>query len=123
MVAKSKMFSLDNYEAEAEKEYRSYQIRVDADTVVKLFNPLRVSEEKRARLFELIPQMAFEGEEATADDLKRMQPLINEIFTLVGDENVVKLLARVGGDLSITMKIFQDYFKEIGLGEASDSES
>jgi hypothetical protein len=52
-----------------------------------------------------------------------MQPLINEIFTLVGDENVVKLLARVGGDLSITMKIFQDYFKEIGLGEASDSES
>jgi hypothetical protein len=45
-----------------------------------------------------------------------------EILSLVGDSNVTKLIDQISGDLSVIMAIFQDYFKEISLGEASASE-
>ena len=51
-----------------------------------------------------------------------MQPLLVEFIQLVGDENVSKLLDKVGHDLAVLMDIFQDYFAEVGLGEASSSE-
>lgn len=122
MVSKSKLFSLDTYEKDADKDYASYQIRVDADTVVTLKNPLRINDAKREHLFEILPQLQFEDETPTNEDVKRIAPLMLEILQDVGDENVDKLIDRIRGDLSVTMAIFQDYFKEIGLGEASLSE-
>lgn len=122
MATKSKVFSLDTYEKDADKDYAAYQIRVDADTVVTLKNPLRIKDAQRERLFELLPQLTFENDTPTSEDVKRIAPLMIEILESVGDDNVGKLIERVAGDLSVTMAIFQDYFKEIGLGEASLSE-
>jgi len=122
VATKSKVFSLDTYEKDADKDYAAYQIRVDADTVVTLKNPLRIKDAQRERLFELLPQLTFENDTPTSEDVKRIAPLMIEILESVGDDNVGKLIERVAGDLSVTMAIFQDYFKEIGLGEASLSE-
>jgi hypothetical protein len=121
-MAKTKLFSLDTYEKDADKEYASYQIRVNEDTIVTLKNPLRIREDNRTRLFELLPELAFEDETPTTEDVKRITPLMLEVLQLVGDENVGLLVDRISGDLSVIMAIFQDYFREIGLGEASLSE-
>ncbi len=121
-MAKAKLFSLDTYEKDADKEYASYQIRVNEDIIVTLKNPLRIREDNRTRLFELLPELAFEDETPTTEDVKRITPLMLEVLQLVGDENVGLLVDRISGDLSVIMAIFQDYFREIGLGEASLSE-
>jgi hypothetical protein len=123
MVArKSDIFDLSNYEKETDVQYRSYKIKVDADTTVVLRNPLLIPDENKERLFELVPQMQFEGE-PTNDDVKRISPLILEVFELVGDKNVSALIERVRGNLPVLMSIFEDYFKTIQLGEATSSES
>lgn len=122
-MAKAPVFSLANYKKKADAEFGSYDIRVNEDVVVTLKNPLRVEDEKRDRLFEIVDELKFEGDEATAADVKRMAPLMIEIMRLVGDENVELLIEGVRGDLSVTMAIFQDYFAAVNLGEASASEN
>lgn len=121
--SKTKTFDLSTYQEKADAEYGVYTIRVSEDTVVRLLNPLRIAEEKRTRLFELIPTLTpEEGEEPDADAVARIVPAILEILELVGDHNVDKLLNAIRGDFAVVMQVFQDYFKEIGLGEASLSE-
>lgn len=115
------IFSLDDYKKQADKEYKTFQIKVGND-IVTLNNPIRIPAEKRDRLFEIIPQLSSD-EKVGAEDLKRLAPLLIEVLELVGDENVDKLVADVRDDLPLTFKIFQAYFEEIGLGEASRSES
>lgn len=122
-MAKEPIFSLDTYEKQANEDYGSYEIRVDADTVVTLKNPLRVKDAKRTRLFEVVQELSFDKENPTAEDVARITPLMIEIMELVGDDNVSLLIDRISGDLSVTMAIFKDYFKAVGLGEASNSES
>jgi hypothetical protein len=119
----SKTFSIESYEREADKLYKSYKIRVDEDTIVTLYNPIRISEENRSRLFEIVPLLDTGEGEFTAEKMKVVAPLVLEILELVGDDNVEKLIARIRNDLSVTMSVFQDYFKEIGLGDPSSSES
>jgi len=116
------VFSLDTYKKQADKEYKTFQIRVSGDTIVTLNNPIRIPADKRDRLFEIIPQLSSD-EKVGAEDLKRLAPLLIEVLELVGDENVNTLIADVRDDLPLTFKIFQAYFEEIGLGEASRSES
>lgn len=122
-MAKGTAFSLDNYKKQADETYGSYDIRVSEDVVVTLKNPLRVSDKNRARLFEIVDELKFDGETATAKDVERMSPLMLEIMRLVGDDNVELLIDGVKDDLSVTMAIFQDYFSAVNLGEASASES
>lgn len=117
------IFSLDDYKKQADKEYKSYQIRVKGDKLVTLNNPLRISEKNRERLFEIIPQLSSGEGKTEAKDLARLAPLLIEVLELVGDENVGELIADVRDDLPLTFAIFQAYFEEIGLGEASHSES
>lgn len=124
-VSKPKIFSLDSYQEQADKDYGSYSIRVSPETVVVLLNPLRINQEKRDRLFEIIPEISTDGDEDKSfgpEDLKRLSPLIIEILQLVGDRNVDKLINAISGDFAVVMRIFQDYFKAVGLGEASVSE-
>jgi hypothetical protein len=120
---KTKTFNLASYKDKADAEYGVYSIRVSEDTVVKLLNPLRIAEEKQDRLFALIPSLSTpEGEEPDANSAARIIPAMLEILELVGDENVGKLINAIRGDFAVVMSIFQDYFKEIGLGEVSLSE-
>lgn len=116
-------FSLANYRQKADEEFGTFDIGVDEDTVVQLKNPLRVDAKNQERLFEIVDELKFEGEEATSKDVARMTPLMIEIMTLVGDENVSMLTDQIKDDTALIMAIFQDYFKAVGLGEASSSES
>lgn len=122
-AVKPKTFDLSAYQDKADAEYGVYTIRVSEDTVVNLRNPLRIAQDKQDRLFALIPTLSTEeGAEQDADSVARIMPAILEILELVGDENVDKLLNAIRGDFAVVMQIFQDYFKEIGLGEVSLSE-
>lgn len=123
-MAKNTVFNLAQYEKDADKLYQSYKIRLDEETVVSLYNPIRIDEVSRERVFELAKIFDFEeGHEFTNDDLKEMQPAILEMIELVGDENVFMLVERIRKDLVVTMNVFTDYFKAVSLGEASSSES
>ncbi len=123
-MAKSTVFDLTKYEKDADKLYESYKIRVDEDTVVSLYNPIRIDEVSRERVFELAKVFDYEeGHEFTNEDLKALQPAILEIIELVGDENVFMLVERIRKDIVVTMNVFTDYFKAVSLGEASSSES
>lgn len=121
-MAKSSVFSLDTYEKNAEKNFKSYKIRVDEDTIVTLYNPIRISDENRAQVFELASKLDVDGD-LTNEQVSMMGPIALEIMRLVGDENVDILISRIRNDLAVTMNVFQDYFTEIDLGEASSSES
>lgn len=137
----SNIFTLASYEEEADKKYGSFTIDLGNKVTCNLRNPLRLPDEKQERVFELIDELtSFEknkaaeeaadgkwtevggDDEHSLDDLKRMKPIFIEFLTLVGDKNVDKLIARVKDDFAILSSLFQDYFKEVGLGEASSSE-
>lgn len=135
-MAKAKVFSLDNYKKKSKLFASEYQIRVSDDLVVTLYNPLRVDEDKRERLFEVAAEMGSakkDGEgwaevgndqpEITMADLNDYAKSAREIMRLVGDENVDILLDGIGNNLEVLFAIFQDYFEAVGLGEASLSES
>lgn len=131
----SKIFTLENYQKKADETYGSFTLEFGKGAQTTLRNPLRVDEKSRERVFELVDELQakpVEGEDGkwqevgaeetlSADELKRMEPLITEFLTLVGDANTPKLLDVVKGDLAVLMNIFQDYFVEVGLGEASSS--
>lgn len=136
----AKTFTLSSYVEAANKKYGSYTLELDEKTSTTLANPIRVpSDEARERLFQLVEEIssdkkadapkegewnevgADEDSEMSAEELTRMKPLLTEFFLLVGDDNTPKLLELIGNDLMILLDIFQDYFKEVGLGEASTS--
>ncbi len=135
----SKIFTLDYYQQKADEKYGTFDIQLSKTVSVKLYNPLRISEEKRERVFQIVSELdtskkqkdAKDGEwnevggdddTMSIEDVAHMQPLLVEFIQLVGDENAPKLIDKVGHDLAVLMDIFQDYFAEVGLGEASSSE-
>ena len=61
MVAKkSDIFDLSKYENEVDTEYKSYKVRLDAQTVVTLRNPFLIPDENRVRIFELVSSMQLD---------------------------------------------------------------
>jgi hypothetical protein len=56
------------------------------------------------------------------EDLQRYTETAIEIITLVGDENVDRLIEGIDGDMEVLFAIFTDYFEAVGMGEASRSE-
>jgi len=135
-MAKAKVFSLDTYKKKSKLGASEYQIRVSDDLVVTLYNPLRVADDKRERLFELAESIGAAPKEAQDDwaevgadkpeitmaDVNEYAKVAREIIELVGDENVGLLVEGIGNDLQVLFDIFQDYFEAVGLGEASSSE-
>ena len=132
----AKVFSLDNYRAAADKTYGSFKLKINKDVTTEFHNPLRIEEAKRDRVFELIDELTPEqpekkegewqevgadDEPMSIEDLRKMQPLLVEFLLLVGDKHTPILIDAVGGDFAVLMSIFQDYFSEVGLGEASSS--
>lgn len=128
-MAKAKVFSLDTYKKKSKITAAEYPIRIDEDTVVVLKNPLRIDFEKRTRLFELADALSAKDEaedgekkKMSFEDLQRYTETAIEIITLVGDENVDRLIEGIDGDMEVLFAIFTDYFEAVGMGEASRSE-
>lgn len=118
------IFDLSNYENEVDQEYKSYKVRLDADTVVTLRNPFLIPEENRARIFEIVSELnvGTEGEK-TQETVINVGNAMIEMLTLVGDKNVGYLVDRIRGNLPVVKRIFEDYMETVQLGEASSSES
>ena len=127
--------TLDQYRKAADEKYASFEIALDSKTTVTLRNPLRIGDEKVRRFNEIIEKMqelssagtASEdgwnevGADETVDTLELI-PLFVEVFRLVGDKNVEKLIEAIDGDIIILREIFEDYAEAVNLGEASGSE-
>lgn len=121
---KTDIFDLSKYENEVDTEYKSYKVRLDADTVVTLRNPFLIPDENRARIFELVSDMQIDDtEEKTQETVSKVGNTMIEMLELVGDHNVGLLIDRVRGNLPVVKRIFEDYMQTVQLGEASSSES
>lgn len=122
---KTDIFDLSKYENEVDTEYKSYKVRLDADTVVTLRNPFLIPDENRVRIFELVSSLDVksEGEEKTQETVAKVGNTMIEMLELVGDQNVHLLIERVRGNLPVVKRIFEDYMQTVQLGEASSSES
>lgn len=129
-------FSLDSIREAADAKYGSLDIPLsdkDGD-VVRLLNPLRMSEQQRAELQIIQNKLndAAEKDEdgdedapASEDAIKEQTELINELLLCVAENKQAgqKLLDALGGDLAMTMIAFEKYTEGTQLGEASASQS
>lgn len=128
--------TLDQYRKAADEKYASFEIALDSKTTVTLRNPLRIGDEKVRKFNEIIEKMHELSSKGTASedgwnevgadepeiDTLELVPLFVEIFRLVGDKNVEKLIEAIDGDIIILREIFEDYAEAVNLGEASGSE-
>ena len=128
--------TLDQYRKAADEKYASFEIALDTKTTVTLRNPLRIGDEKVRRFNEIIEKMQELSSKGTASedgwnevgadepeiDTLELIPLFVEVFRLVGDKNVEKLIEAIDGDIIILREIFEDYAEAVNLGEASGSE-
>ena len=131
-------FSLDQIRAAADAKYGSLDIPLsdkDGD-VVRLLNPLRMSEQQRAELQVIQNKLndaadkseeEGDGEEAAPaeDAVKEQTALIAELLLCVAENKTAgqKLLDALNGDLAMTMVVFEQYTEGTQLGEASASQS
>lgn len=128
--------TLDQYRKAADEKYASFEIALDSKTTVTLRNPLRIGDEKVRRFNEIIEKMQELSSKGTASedgwnevgadepeiDTLELIPLFVEVFRLVGDKNVEKMIEAIDGDIIILREIFEDYAEAVNLGEASGSE-
>ena len=128
--------TLDQYRKAADEKYASFEIALDSKTTVTLRNPLRIGDEKVRKFNEIIEKMQELSSKGTASedgwnevgadepeiDTLELVPMFVEIFRLVGDANVEKLITAIDGDIIILREIFEDYTEAVNLGEASGSE-
>lgn len=128
--------TLDQYRKAADEKYASFEIALDSKTTVTLRNPLRIGDEKVRKFNEIIEKMQELSSKGTASedgwnevgadepeiDTLELVPLFVEVFRLVGDKNVEKLIEAIDGDIIILREIFEDYAEAVNLGEASGSE-
>jgi len=121
-------FSLDQIKAAADAKYGSLDIPLSdkAGDVVRLLNPLRMSEAQRAELRTIQDKLndisaAAEGDEEPSEDaVKEQTDLIAEMLLAVAENKVAgkKLLDALGGDLAMTMVVFEQYTEGTQAGEA-----
>lgn len=124
-------FSLDQIKAAADAKYGSLDIPLSdkQGDVVRLLNPLRMSEAQRAELRVIQDKLneisaSQEGEDEDAepseDAVKEQTDLIAEMLLAVAENKVAgkKLLDALGGDLAMTMVVFEQYTEGTQAGEA-----
>ena len=122
-------FSLDQIKAAADAKYGSLDIPLSdkQGDVVRLLNPLRMSEAQRGelrliqdRLNEISSSQEDEDAEPTEDAVKEQTDLIAEMLLAVAENKTAgqKLLDALGGDLAMTMIVFEQYTEGTQAGEA-----
>ena len=109
--------TLDSIREAAEKKYGSYDIDLGEDGVVRLLNPLRLSEGARNRLAALEEQ---EDEGDTDNVAERLQETVRIIAE--SPEQAAKLIEAVNGDLGVLATIIEQYGDAAEVGEASPSQ-
>lgn len=110
-------YSLDDIRAAADAKYGATEIRVDADTVVKLINPLRLAKADRDSLLSIQDRLTVDGE-----DVDQAEVFADAIRTVADNKPAAdKLIEAIGGDLAILSEVFRTYTEGASVGEASAS--
>ncbi len=104
-------FTLDDIRAAADAKYGSTDIDL-GDRVVRLLNPLRLSQQDRAKLREVQHQLGAEDADQEA--------LLTHALTLVAETPAAakRLLTALGGDLGLLVEVFGRYAEGTQAGEA-----
>ena len=112
--------TLDSIREAAEKKYGSYDIELGGGNVVRLLNPLRLSESARNRLAALEEREEQEG----GDDTYSVAERLHETVRIIAEspEQAAKLIEAVNGDLGVLATIIEQYGDAAEVGEASPSQ-
>lgn len=108
--------TLDSIRAAAEAKYGALEIELDANTTVRMVNPLRLPKARRDELTAL---------QSSANEGGDTDTILIESVRLVAETpaQANKLLKAVGDDLAVLAEIFERYAAGAQLGEASASQS
>lgn len=111
-------FTLDDIRAAADAKYAATEIVVDADTTVRLINPLRLAKADRAVLLGI--QGDLQGQDG--EDVDQAAVFAKAIRTVAENKaSADKLISAIGGDLAILSEVFSAYTQKASVGEASAS--
>jgi hypothetical protein len=110
-------YSLDDIRAAADAKYGATEIVVDADTTVRLINPLRLAKADRDALLSVQDRLTDESEDVDQADV-----FAQAIRTVADNKSAAdKLIEAIGGDLAILAEVFRAYTEGASVGEASAS--
>jgi hypothetical protein len=126
-----KTLTLDDINEAADEQYGHLEIPLGGGSVVKLINPLRLSDAKRKELkawmkpVDAAIKAEENGEEASEDDEDNAFDKAAELIHIVAEtaaqaEKLVKALGRDQAKLKI---VIEAYFDKESAGKASSSES
>jgi argininosuccinate lyase len=122
----SNLFTLESIREEADRSFRPVVITLSDGTECVLSNLLRLPKKSRLEVTKLLKKLEhLEGEqsdELESDDVDVFLDTASEILSIVGDKGK-KLVAEIGGDLTVTMKVMEKWMESTQSGEASGSDS
>lgn len=122
----SNLFTLESIREEADRSFRPVVITLSDGTECVLSNLLRLPKKQRLEVTKLLKKLEhLEGEqsdELESDDVDVFLDTASEILSIVGDKGK-KLVAEIGGDLTVTMKVMEKWMESTQSGEASGSDS
>lgn len=124
--------SFDEIAAKVDQKYDSLDIELSPGQVVRLRNPIRLSDAERAKLSKLAsvatkdagknaPELTEAQQEA---EFRKVIAALESILTLVADtpEGGKGLVDKIAGDAPTLMQFTEDYFEALNVGEASPSQ-
>lgn len=108
---------LDDIRKSIEEKYAAFEIEV-GDKVVRLVNPMRLSEGARAELTKTYEILSGDSEDVNGIDVVR-----NGLATVAESKGGAKiLLDAVGRDWALLLELLKAYTEGTSAGEASPSE-
>ncbi|ASZ75457.1 tail assembly chaperone [Mycobacterium phage Kimona] len=123
----SKIFTLDSFREEVEKEFAPVKLDLGGETVT-LRNLLRVGKAAREELFGHLDRMdkMSEGkaeEDMTVEELEETASIALRVLELVADSPTGgrALVSQLEDDLALTLKVFEAWMEATNPGEAPRS--
>ena len=125
----SKIFTLDSFRAEAEKEYAPTKIDLGDGVVVSLKSLIRLNKNARKAVFKQLDVLNAvkdgadeESDEKSLEDLDALVSSASNILAQVADKPK-ELLDALDGDLAMLLEVIKEWMRTTQPGEAESSPS
>lgn len=119
----SNVYTLDNLKSDLDNEFAPVEIDLGNGKTVVLRNVMRMSKAERAQAMAAI-EATQTIDTNTADGVDAMLDALKELLVVVAKDNTGKaLVAAIGDDLALAMKIMGIWSEGTQSGEASNSPS
>lgn len=126
----SNVFTLDSLREEVEKEFAPVKIDIGNGTEVVLQNVLRLGKTDREKVagllgsLEALEKAGHEADEDSAEDaIEEMIAVVHKVIALVAKDHGDKLVAQLGDDVPLTMKVVNRWMEATQPGEAQPSQT